>query len=99
LREIETASLHHFSAVCFRKGEIFKARDFAGLNVLDRVGSGDAFAAGFIYSLLAEKAIDYAVDCGTAHGALSMTTPGDNSMATLREVESLMQGETAVVKR
>jgi len=99
LREVVTASLHHFSAVCFTKGEIFKAREFANLNVLDRVGSGDAFAAGFIYGLLAEKAADYAVECGTAHAALAMTTPGDNSMATLREVESLMQGETAVVKR
>ena len=99
LREVVTASLHHFSAVCFTAGEIFKAREFANLNVLDRVGSGDAFAAGFIYGLLTEKAAGYAVECGAAHAALTMTTPGDNSMAILREVESLMQGETAIVKR
>jgi 2-dehydro-3-deoxygluconokinase len=99
LREVVTASLHHFSAVCFTNGEVFKARDFADLNVLDRVGSGDAFAAGFIYGILAEKAADYAIECGTAHAALAMTTPGDNSMATLREVEGLMQGGTAIVKR
>ncbi|MCA1625638.1 MAG: sugar kinase [Acidobacteria bacterium] len=99
LREVVTASLHHVSAVCYTKGEIFKAREFANLNILDRVGSGDAFAAGFIYGLLTEKAANYAVECGTAHAALAMTTPGDNSMATLCEVESLMQGDSAIVRR
>ncbi len=100
LREVKTASRHDFSAVCLAAdGEIFKARNYIDADVLDRVGSGDAFAAGFIYGLLADKDANYAVECGAAHGALAMTTPGDNSMATLPEVESLMRGETAAAKR
>jgi 2-dehydro-3-deoxygluconokinase len=99
LREVKTASRHDFSAVCSTGKEIFKARNLSDLDVLDRVGSGDAFAAGFIYGCLADKGAKYAVECGVAHAALTMTTPGDNSMSTVREVESLMQGETANVKR
>lgn len=99
LREVKTASRHDFSAVCFAGGEVFKARNLIDLDVLDRVGSGDAFAAGFIYGWLAEKGARYAIECGTAHAALTMTTPGDNSMTTIHEIESLMHGEIAIVKR
>jgi 2-dehydro-3-deoxygluconokinase len=99
LREVKTASLHDFSAVCLIEGEVTKARKFENLDVLDRVGSGDAFAAGFVYGILNEKGAQYAIDCGTAHAALAMTTPGDNSMATLPEIESLMSGESASAKR
>lgn len=99
LREVKTASLHDFSAVCFANGKIYKARNFADLAVLDRVGSGDAFAAGFIYGILERNDLQYAIECGTAHAAITMTTPGDNSMATLPEIEALMSGESANVKR
>ena len=51
------------------------------------MGGGDSFASGLIYGMLAGKAIEWAVRCGVAHGALAMTTPGDTSMATLAEVE------------
>jgi 2-dehydro-3-deoxygluconokinase len=63
------------------------------------VGGGDSFASGLIYGFLAGKGPQYAVDCGAAHGALAMTTPGDTSMATLAEVERVMKGGTARVSR
>jgi 2-dehydro-3-deoxygluconokinase len=69
------------------------------LEILDRVGGGDSFAAGVIHGLLAGKGAQWAVNCGVAHGALAMTTPGDSSMATLAEVERLMQGGSAAVQR
>jgi len=99
LREVHTASRHDFSAICFFENQIFKARDYKNTDVLDRVGSGDAFAAGFIYGLLSGKGTQYAIECGAAHGVLAMTTPGDNSMATLPEIERLMQGASAQVNR
>jgi 2-dehydro-3-deoxygluconokinase len=43
--------------------------------------------------------MQWALDCGVAHGALAMTTPGDSSMATLAEVEKLMSGGGAGVSR
>lgn len=89
LRDVKSASSHDLSAVCFAGGEVFKAADFRDLAVLDRVGSGDAFAAGMIYGLLTGKEMQHALDCGAANAALTLTTLGDASAATLAEVESL----------
>ncbi|CAN5642964.1 sugar kinase [soil metagenome] len=99
LREIKSAGQHNLSAAVFANGEVFKARDYLNVHVLDRVGSGDAFAAGFIFGLLSNKGIHYALECGTAHACLVMTTPGDNSMARLGEIEQLMQGADSNVVR
>ena len=65
----------------------------------DRVGGGDSFAAGFIYGLMTTQDAQRAVDYGAAHGALAMTTPGDTSMASKKEVEALMAGADARVQR
>jgi 2-dehydro-3-deoxygluconokinase len=59
------------------------------LDVLDRVGSGDAFAAGLIYGLLSGRDLQFSINCGAANSALTVTTAGDGSSATLAEVESL----------
>jgi 2-dehydro-3-deoxygluconokinase len=69
------------------------------VEIFDRVGGGDSFAAGLIYGFLNAKGPQWAVECGAAHGALAMTTPGDTSMATLDEVLKLMKGGTARVSR
>lgn len=89
LRDVKSASIHNLSAICFAGDEIYKAGDFSDLEVLDRVGSGDAFAAGFIYASLAGKGFQFAVDCGAANAALTLTTSGDGSAATLAEIERL----------
>ena len=69
------------------------------MEIMDRVGGGDSFASGLIYGFLAGKEPQWAVQCGVAHGALAMTTPGDTSMATLSEVEAVMRGGTARIAR
>ena len=91
-REARSASRHNLTAACFSGGEVFKAPRFLDVQVFDRVGSGDSFASGFIYGMLEEKGTQYAVECGTAHSCLAMSTPGDNSMARLDEIEKLMSG-------
>jgi 2-dehydro-3-deoxygluconokinase len=63
------------------------------------VGGGDSFASGLIFGLMATGDPAMAVEYGAAHGALSMTTPGDTSMATKAEVEALMRGAGARVRR
>jgi 2-dehydro-3-deoxygluconokinase len=92
LREVHSANNHDLSAVCFYRDHIFRAQRVENIEVLDRVGSGDAFAAGFIYGFLNGYDPQFAVDCGVALGALTMTTVGDNSSSTLEEVKNLMQG-------
>lgn len=99
LRKVHCASRNDWGALCWAQGRWYEAPVRANLQILDRVGGGDAFAAGFVYGLLAGKDLPYAVACGAAHGALAMTTPGDASMATRAEVEALMRGGAAGVTR
>ncbi|MFN2578190.1 MAG: PfkB family carbohydrate kinase [Pyrinomonadaceae bacterium] len=99
LRNAKTANLNDWGAVCYAGGEFYKAVTRENLEIFDRIGGGDSFASGLIYGFLTNQGPQYAVDCGAAHGALAMTTPGDTTMATLAEVEKLMKGGTARVAR
>jgi 2-dehydro-3-deoxygluconokinase len=98
-RDPKTANRNDWSAFGYAEGAAFAGIDFPELEIFDRVGGGDSFASGLIYGLLEGKGMQWALDCGVAHGALAMTTPGDSSMATLAEVERLMQGGSAAVQR
>jgi 2-dehydro-3-deoxygluconokinase len=99
LRNAKTASRNDWGAVCWHGGSFYQSRLREDLEIFDRVGGGDSFASGLIYGFLSGKDAQYAVDCGAAHGALAMTTPGDTTMATLAEVEKVMKGGTARVDR
>ena len=99
LRRVKSASVNDWGAICFCDGQVYRATDRENLVVLDRIGGGDSFASGLIYGFLSGREPQWAVECGAAHGALAMTTPGDTSMATLPEVEKLMQGISARVAR
>ncbi len=99
LRTVKSASLNDWSALCCADGEIYTSRSYADIEVFDRVGGGDSFASGLIYGLMTTGSPQTAVDYGAAHGALAMTTPGDTSMASREEVEALMKGGGARIKR
>jgi len=99
LREVKTATVNDWSALCWAEGKIYKANDYKGLEILDRVGGGDSFASGLIYGLMTYQDAEKAVNYGAAHGALAMTTPGDTTMANLKVVENLMKGASARVQR
>jgi 2-dehydro-3-deoxygluconokinase len=99
LRHARTATVNDWGAVCYCDGELYQASVRNGLEIYDRVGGGDSFASGLIYGFLTNKDPQWAVECGAAHGALAMTTPGDTTMATLSEVEKVMKGGTARVDR
>ncbi len=99
LRHAKTASINDWGAVCYHDGEFFEARQRPNVEIWDRVGGGDSFASGLIYGFLENKGGQYAVDCGAAHGALAMTTPGDTTMVSLAEVEKVMGGGGARVDR
>jgi 2-dehydro-3-deoxygluconokinase len=99
LRSAKTATRNDWGAICFVDGQHYEAQRREDLEIFDRVGGGDSFASGLIYGFLANKGPQWAVECGAAHGALAMTTPGDTSMATLAEVEKAMRGGGARVER
>jgi len=99
LRAVKTATINDWGAICWAEGKFYEATPRPNLEILDRVGGGDSFASGLIYGLMTTGDPQKAVEYGAAHGALAMTTPGDTSMATLKEVEKLMAGGSARVER
>ncbi|WP_258573954.1 sugar kinase [Streptomyces sp. KM273126] len=100
LRKVPSAGVNDWSSAAWspETGVVTGPR-MPGLHVLDRIGSGDGFAAGLIHGLLTAVGLERALAYGTAHGALTMTTPGDVSMVSLDEVEALMAGASAAVRR
>jgi 2-dehydro-3-deoxygluconokinase len=99
LRKAKTATQNDWGAICYCDGDFFQAKNRENLEIFDRVGGGDSFASGLIYGFLAGKDPQWAVECGAAHGALAMTTPGDTSMARLEEVMQVMKGVGARIAR
>jgi 2-dehydro-3-deoxygluconokinase len=99
LRKATTATRNDWGAICYSEGQFFPAQNRENLEILDRVGGGDSFASGLIYGFLRGKGPQWAVECGAAHGALAMTTPGDTSTATLSEVLQVMKGSGARIIR
>jgi 2-dehydro-3-deoxygluconokinase len=99
LRNARTATVNDWGAVCYAGGELYQAATRENLEIYDRIGGGDSFASGLIYGFLANKDPQWAVECGAAHGALAMTTPGDTTMVTFAEVERVMKGGSARVSR
>lgn len=98
LREVHSTNRHSWSAVAWINGTTHQAPT-AELDVYDRVGGGDGFAAGFIYGLLQGESEDEAVRLGWAHGALLTTFPGDTTMATLDQVRNVAKGGSARIQR
>ena len=98
LRTARSASVNGWGAICYHEGSFYEVpqRD---VEILDRVGGGDSFASGFIYGLLAGKDPQWALECGVAHGALAMSTPGDTTMASFAEVMRAMKGSGARIDR
>jgi len=98
LREVHSTNRHTWAAVAWVEGKAYLSPT-CELDVLDRVGGGDGFAAGFIYGLLNGESPDEAVKLGWAHGALLTTFPGDTTMASVEQVRALAKGGSARIQR
>jgi 2-dehydro-3-deoxygluconokinase len=99
LRYAKTATLNDWGALCYFDGQFYEAAVREDLEIYDRVGGGDSFASGLIYGILSGKEPQWSVECGAAHGALAMTTPGDTTMSTLAEVLQVMGAQTTRIER
>ncbi|MDC7787873.1 sugar kinase [Rhodoplanes sp. TEM] len=86
LRDARTAGFNDWGGLLWAGGEIYRARPRRDLEIYDRMGGGDAFASGLAWAFLTGRGPQAAVDCGVAHGALAMTSPGDVSTASADEV-------------
>jgi 2-dehydro-3-deoxygluconokinase len=99
LRKAQTATRNDWGAICYADSQFYESKRYDGLEIFDRVGGGDSFASGLIYGFSSGQGPQWAVECGAAHGALAMTTPGDTTMVTLKEVTQLMRGTGARIAR
>jgi len=98
LREVHSTNRHSWGAVAWMNGQTYVSPT-AELDVYDRVGGGDGFAAGLFYGLLKGEQPQEAVNLGWAHGALITTFPGDTTMATLDQVRTFARGGSARIQR
>jgi 2-dehydro-3-deoxygluconokinase len=98
LRDVHSTNRHSWSAIAWMDG-VSHTAPTCELDVLDRVGGGDGFAAGLVYGLLSGAPAEEAVRLGWAHGALLTTTPGDTTMVTLEQVRSFAKGGSARIQR
>jgi len=98
LREVHSTNRHSWSAVAWVDGKTYQALT-CELDVVDRVGGGDGYAAGFFYGLLSGASEQEAVNLGWAHGALLTTFPGDTTMATVDQVRAFAKGGSARIQR
>ncbi|HEY7312209.1 MAG TPA: sugar kinase [Gemmataceae bacterium] len=98
LREVHSTNRHDWAAVLWLEGQRLVSPT-CHLDVIDRIGGGDGFAAGVIYGLIAGRSPEEALRLGWAHGALLTTYHGDVTMARLDEVEALAKGVSARVQR
>lgn len=99
LRDSRTAGFNDWGGLLYADGVVHTGRFRRNLEVFDRVGGGDGFVSGVIWSLLDGRGLAEAVEIGVAHGALTMTTPGDSSMATRDEVLRAVTAQDARADR
>ena len=98
LRGSISASDNMWSGILYDGKQFYHSREYK-IHLVDRVGGGDSFASGLVYGLMTTGDAETAVNYGAAHGALAMTTPGDTTMASKKEVEAIMGGAGARVNR
>ena len=98
LRECHSTANHSWGAVAWIDGQTYISPT-AELQILDRVGGGDGFAAGLFYGLLTGESEEESLKLGWAHGALMTTFPGDTTMATVEQVRAFAQGGSARIQR
>jgi 2-dehydro-3-deoxygluconokinase len=98
LREVHSTNRHTWGAVAWVNGKTYQS-PMCELDVVDRVGGGDGYAAGFFYGLLSGASEQEAVNLGWAHGALLTTFPGDTTMATVEQVKAFAKGGSARIQR
>jgi 2-dehydro-3-deoxygluconokinase len=98
LREVHSTNRHSWGAVAWINGQTHVSPT-CELDVVDRVGGGDGFAAGLFYALLSGEPAEEAIKLGWAHGALLTTFPGDTTMATVEQVRAFAKGGSARIQR
>ncbi len=87
------------SAVLAVDGSLLRPSRLYGVSVVDRVGAGDAYAAGFLWATLIGRTVQEAVDAATALAALKCTVWGDVPLVTRAELDELLASDSTEIRR
>ncbi len=98
LRENPSVWKNSWTAIAYAGGLFYENRKHE-IEIVDRLGGGDSFSAGFIYGYLTSSSYEMALRYGVAFSALKHTNPGDFNYATREETEALMKGAALRVAR
>lgn len=98
LREDLSVWRNNWTAIAYQDGKIFRDRKYE-VEIVDRVGAGDSFTAGFLYGWIKFQDVEKGVQYGNAFSALKHTVPGDLNWCTLEEVEAQLKGAGLRISR
>ena len=99
LRDAKTGLLNDWRTLVYDGSEFHLSRIYEDLEIVDRVGGGDSFSSGLIWSLLCGKGAAEACEFAAAYSALAHTFPGDINWARREEAEKVMGGGGARISR
>lgn len=94
-RDSNSASDNNISGTAIDRETIYNTRKYKLMPIVDRIGGGDAFCAGYIYGEIVYKDTQTALDFAVAASALKHTIEGDANLATVQEIETVMRGDTS----
>lgn len=99
LRNAKTATINDWAGILYYNDNFYESVKRENLEILDRVGGGDSFASGLIYGFIKGKTPQESVEYAALHGALAMTTAGDTSTVSLKELEKILKSGNARIER
>ena len=94
-REVVSPTKHNFGSRIYYDGKFYEEPHYQNIEVIDRVGSGDAYVAGVLYGILSGNSIEDAMAYGNALSAIKNTVSGDMSISSLDEVEAVIKSHRA----
>lgn len=94
-REVVSPTKHNFGSRIYYGGKFYEEPIYENIEVIDRVGSGDAYVAGILYGILSGKTIEEAMSYGNALSAIKNTVSGDMSVSSIDEVQAVIKSHRA----
>lgn len=94
-REVVSPTRHNFNSKILYDGEFYEEEPYKEIEVIDRIGSGDAYLAGVLYGMVKHDNIQRALEIGNALSAVKNTVLGDMSASSIDEIESIIKSHKA----
>lgn len=90
-REVISPKIHNFTSIVYSKHNFYKDKEYKNIDIIDRIGSGDAYCGGFLFGFLHFNDIEKATIWGNANSVFKNTTIGDTSVATFEMIENIIK--------